>query len=77
MIKSRRISWAGHVAHMGEMRNAYKILVRKPEGKRLLKRPRLRWDGNVTLDLGEIGWEGVDWIHLAQDRDKVSYWLGT
>jgi hypothetical protein len=57
MIKSRRMSRAGHVVHMGEMRNAYKILVRKPEGKRPLGRPTYRWD-NITMDLEEIGLEG-------------------
>jgi len=47
------------------MRNAYKILVRKPEGKRLLGRPRHRWEDNIGMDLREIGWEGVNWMHLA------------
>jgi hypothetical protein len=55
---------------MGEMRNAPKVLVRKPEGWRPLGRPRHRWEGNITMDLREIGWEGVDWIYLAQDRDR-------
>jgi len=59
-----------HVAHMGEMKNAYKILVRKPEGKRLLRRPRHRWEDNIRTDLKEIGCEGVDWLHVAQDRDQ-------
>jgi hypothetical protein len=62
--------WAGHVAHMGEMRDAYEILVGKPEGKRPLRRPTCRWEDNIRMDLREIGWEGVDWIHLTQDRDK-------
>jgi hypothetical protein len=70
MIKSRRMRWAGHVARMGETRNAYKILARKPEGKRPLGRPRRRWVNNIKIDLRrEIGWDGVDWINLAQDRD--------
>jgi hypothetical protein len=69
VIKSRRMNWAGHVEHMEEMRNAYKMLVRKPEGKRPLRRARHRWYGNIRMDLKEIGWESVDWIHLAQDRD--------
>jgi hypothetical protein len=51
------------------MRNAYRILVGKPEGKRLHGRSRLRWEDNIIMGLGEIGWEAVDWIHLAQDRD--------
>jgi hypothetical protein len=55
---------------MGEMRNAYKILVRKPEGRRARGRPRRRWEDNIRMDLKEIGWEGVDWMHLAQYRDQ-------
>jgi hypothetical protein len=55
---------------MGETRNAYRILVGKPEGKRPLGRPRRRWVVNIKMDLGEIGWDGTDWIELAQDRDQ-------
>jgi hypothetical protein len=55
---------------VGEKRNAYKLLVGKPEGKRPLLRPRRRWVGNIKIDLLEIGWGGVDLIGLAQDRDK-------
>jgi hypothetical protein len=55
---------------MGETRNAYRILVGKPEGKRPLGRPRRSWVGNIKMDLGEIGWDGRDWIELAQDRDQ-------
>jgi hypothetical protein len=55
---------------MGDMRNAYRILVRKPEGDRLLRRPRHRWEDNIRMDLKEIGWECVDWMHLAQERDQ-------
>jgi hypothetical protein len=55
-IKSRRMRWAGHVAHMGEGRNAHRILVRKPEGKGLLERPRCRWEFGIKMDLREIGW---------------------
>jgi hypothetical protein len=60
---------AGYVVCIGEVRNAYNILVRKYEEKRLLRRPRCRWEDNIKMDLGEIGWEGVDWIHLVQDWD--------
>jgi hypothetical protein len=52
--------WAGHVARMGEKRNAYRILLRKPEGKRSLGRPRHRWVDNIRMDLRGIGWDGVD-----------------
>jgi hypothetical protein len=54
----------------GAKRNVYRILVGKPEGKRRLGRPRRRWEGNIKMDLREIGWRGVDWIDLAQDRDQ-------
>jgi hypothetical protein len=70
VIKSRRMRWAGQVARMGEKRNAYRILVGKPEGKRPLGRPRRRWVGNIKMDLRDIGWDGVDWIDMAQDMDQ-------
>jgi hypothetical protein len=70
MIKSRRMKWAGHVARMGETTNAYRILVGKLERKRPLGRPRRRWVDNIKMNLGEIGWDGVDWSELAHDRDK-------
>jgi hypothetical protein len=69
-IKSRRMRWAGHVPRMGEKRNAYRLLVRKPEGKRPLGRPRRRWVDNIRMDLGEVGWSDLDWIDLAQDRNR-------
>jgi hypothetical protein len=68
-IKSRRMRWAGHVARMGEGTNVYRVLVGKPEGKRPLERPRCRWEDGIKMDIEEIGWGGVEWIHLAQDRD--------
>jgi hypothetical protein len=55
---------------MGEGRNVYSVLVGKPEGKRLLERPRRRWEDGIKMDLREIGWGSVEWIHLAQDRDR-------
>jgi hypothetical protein len=70
MIKSRRMRWAGHIAQMGEKRNAYRILVGIPERKRPLGRPRRRWVDNIKMDLREIGWDGMDWIDLAQNRDQ-------
>jgi hypothetical protein len=68
IIKSRRMWWAGHVARMGEKRNACMLLVRKPEGKRPLERPRHRWVDNIQIDLVEIELGELDWIGLAQDR---------
>jgi hypothetical protein len=65
IIKSRRRRWAGGVARMGEKRNAYRLLVGKPEGKRPLGRPRRRWVDDIRLDLGEVGWIG-----LTQDRNR-------
>ncbi|KAJ4428292.1 hypothetical protein ANN_24310 [Periplaneta americana] len=69
-IKSRRLRWAGHVARMGESRNAYRVLVGRPEGKRPLGRPRRRWEDNIKMDLREVGYDDRDWINLAQDRDQ-------
>jgi hypothetical protein len=70
IIKSRRMRWAGHAARMGEKRNAYRLLVGKPEGKRPLGRPRRRRVNNIRMDLGEVGWGDVDWIGLAKDRNR-------
>jgi hypothetical protein len=70
VIKARRMRWAGHMARMGEVRSAYNILAGKPEGRRPLVRPGRRWDDNIKMDLGEIRFGDVDWIHLSQDRDR-------
>ena len=70
VIKSKRMRWAGHVACMGEEMGVYRILVGKPEGKRPLGRPRHRWVDNIRTDLQEVGCGCVDWIGLAQDRDR-------
>jgi hypothetical protein len=72
IIKSRRMRWAGHVARMGEKRKAYRLLVGKPEGKRLLGRPSRWWADNIRMDLGEVRWGDVDWIGLAKDRNRWS-----
>ncbi|KAJ4448579.1 hypothetical protein ANN_10598 [Periplaneta americana] len=69
-IKSRRLRWAGHVARIGESRNAYRVLDGRPEGKRPLGRPRRRWEDNIKMDLREVGYDDRDWINLAQDRDQ-------
>ena len=70
VIKSRRMRWAGHVARMGEEIEVYRVLVGKPEGKRPLGRPRHRWVDNIRADLQEVGCGYMDWIGLAQDRDR-------
>jgi hypothetical protein len=69
-MKSRRMKWVGHVARMEEKRKAYRLLVGKPEGKRPLGRPKRRWMDNIKIDLGEVGWGDMDWIGLAQDRNR-------
>jgi hypothetical protein len=70
MIKSMRTKWAGHVARAREKRNAYRVLVGKPEGKRPLGKPRRRWEDNIKIGLREIGWGSMDWMNLAQDRGQ-------
>jgi hypothetical protein len=70
ITKSRRMRWVGHVAQIGQKMNAYRLLVGKPEEKRPLGRPRRRWMDNIRMDLVEVGWGDVDWIGLAQDRDR-------
>jgi hypothetical protein len=73
MIGSRRVRWTGQVARMGQ-KNAYMVLVGVPDGKRSLKRPRIRRNNNIKLDLRERGWIDTDWINLAQDIDmRVNY----
>ena len=62
--------WAGNVARMGERRGVYGVLVGKPERKRSLGIPRRRWEDNIRMDLQEVGCGGMDWIELAQDRDR-------
>jgi len=69
VVKSRRMSWAGDVARMGEGRGVHRVLVGKPEGKRPLGRPRRRWENNIKMDLPEVG-GGGDRMELAQDRDR-------
>ena len=70
VIKWRRMRWAGHLACMGEEKGVYRVLVGKPERKRPLRRPRRRWVDNIRMDLLEVGCGYVDWIGLAQDRDR-------
>ena len=66
--KSSRIRWAGHVAHMDERRGVYRILLGKPGGKGPLGRPMLRREDNIKMSIQTVGWAGMDWIDLAQDR---------
>jgi hypothetical protein len=68
-MKSRRMRWAGYVALMGEER-LVQGLVGKPEGNRPLERPRCMWKNNIKMDLQDVGCRGLDWIGLAQDRDR-------
>jgi len=70
VIKSRKMRWAGHVTRMGESRGVYRVLVGKPKGNRPLGRPKSRWEDNIKIDLQEVGCGGMDWIELAQDRDR-------
>ena len=69
-LKSRQLRWAGHVACMELSRNAYRILVGRPDAKRPLGRPRRKWEDNAKMDLREVGCDAGVWIDLAQDRDK-------
>ena len=70
VVKSRRMRWVGHVARMGERRVVHWVLLRKPERKRQLGRPRRRWEHNIKMDLNEVGGGCGDWMELAQDRDR-------
>ena len=69
MIKLRRMGWLRHVACMGKRRGAYRVLVGKPEVQRPLGRCRHRWEDNIKMDLQEVGWVGMDWNDLAENRD--------
>jgi hypothetical protein len=70
IIKSRKMIWSRYVARMGKKKNVYRLLVGNSDGKRPLGRPRCRWVNNIKKDLGEVGWGDVDWIGLAQDRNR-------
>jgi len=70
VIEPRRLRWAGHVACMGERRNAYTVFAGKPVRKRPLGIHRRRWENNINMDLQEVGCGGINWIELAQDRDR-------
>jgi hypothetical protein len=68
VINSRRLSWAGHVARVGEGRGVYRVLVGKPKSKRPMGRPRCRWEDSIKMDLREMGIDRASWIRLAEDR---------
>jgi hypothetical protein len=68
--KARRMRWVGHIARMGKKRNAYRLLVGKPDGRKPLGRPRRRWLDNIRMDPVEVQWGDVDWIGPTQDRDR-------
>ena len=70
VIKSRRTRWAGHVARMGKGRGVYRVLVGKPGRKGPLGRSRHRWEGNIKMDLHKVGCRSMDWIEVAQDKDR-------
>jgi hypothetical protein len=70
IIRIVKSSWADRVARMREKRNAYRLLVGKPEGRRQLGRPRRMWVDTIRMDLGEVGWGDVDWIGLAKNRNR-------
>ena len=70
-LKSKRLRWAGHVARMEPSRNACRVLVGKPEGKRPLRRPCRRWEDNIKMDLREVGCDPGDWIDLAEVRNQM------
>jgi len=70
VVKSRKMRLVWHIARMGESRGIYRVLMGKPEGKRPLGRTEHRWEDNIEMDLQEVGCGGMDWIGLAQDRDR-------
>ena len=70
VIKSRRMRWVGHAERMRGKRVVYRVLVEKLEGNRSLGRPRRRWEDNMKIVLQEVGCGGMDWIELAQNRDR-------
>jgi hypothetical protein len=77
VIKVGGMGWAGHVERMGEMRGAYNILVGRLDGRKLLGKPRRRWEDNIKMDPREIGFWDVDWIHLTRDRDTLRALVNT
>jgi hypothetical protein len=77
VVKSKPMRWAGHVARMVQDRGVHRVLVGKPEGKKLLGRPRHKWEDNIKMDFQEFGGGFGDWMELAQDRDRWRALVGT
>ena len=77
VVKSKRMSWAGHVARMAQDRGVHRVLVGKPEGKRPLGRPRRRWEDNIKMDIQDVGGGRRDWMELAQDKESWRALVGT
>ena len=77
VMKPRIMRRAGHVACKGKRRGVHRVLVRRPEGKRPLRRPRSRWEDNIKMGFQEVGCGGIDWIEMAQDREKQRALLNT
>jgi hypothetical protein len=73
VIKSRRMRWAGYVARLRVRISVYRVLVGKPEGKRVFGRTRRRWEDNIKMDLQEVGCLGMNWTELVHDRDR--WWV--
>jgi hypothetical protein len=73
-MKSKRMRWAGHVAHVGEEIKLYKVLVGKPVGKRPLGRPRHRWEDGIRMNLREIGWKDAEWVQLVMNLQVLTPW---
>jgi hypothetical protein len=69
-MKSRRVRQVGHMTRMGEERKVYKVFMGRPKGKRPPWRPKHRWENGIRMDFRETGWEGVEWVQLAQDREQ-------
>ena len=75
VIRSRRLRWAGRVARMGARRGAYEVLVGKLEGRTPLGKPKRRCENNIKMDLRDVGWGGMDWIDLAENRESGFLWM--
>jgi hypothetical protein len=73
----KKMRWDGHVARMGERRDAYRVLVERPVRKKLLGRLKLRWEDDIKMDVQKVAWECIEWINLAQGRDRCRAFVNT